>query len=240
MTATLSVVVPVLNEQDNVDLLLDEILTATADLPLKEIIFINDGSTDGTLRVLQGAKTRVPQLRVINHAQRCGQSAAIATGVCFAMGDAIVTLDGDGQNDPRDIPTLYTLYATQTRPAIVLGQRRKRNDDALKRLSSKYANKIRQALLKDGVRDSGCGIKIFPRAAFLQAPYFNHMHRFMGAIMKREGLIVVLCDVNHRPRERGSSKYGFWNRAWVGLVDLFGVWWLLRRGPATNVTKTEV
>jgi dolichol-phosphate mannosyltransferase len=240
MSAMLSVVVPMLNEEENVNPLLDEIVSATKNLPLKDIIFVNDGSTDRTLSVMQEAKKRVSQLRIITHSKRLGQSASVATGVRFAAGDIVVTLDGDGQNNPADIPAMYRLYDVQTQASMVMGQRFKRHDSKLRIFSTKIANGVRSTLLKDNTRDSACGLKMFPRDAFLRAPYFNHMHRFMPAIMKREGLNIVLVPVHHRPRERGISKYGLWDRIWVGIIDLFGVLWLIKRGPDTTITRTEV
>lgn len=236
---SLAVVVPMLNEEDNVDPLLDQIVAATTSIPLKEIIFVNDGSTDKTLEKMLAAKKRAPALRIVSHSQRCGQSTGVATGVRFATADAIVTLDGDGHNDPADIPQMYELYSAQKSACFIGGQRFNRMDTPMKKLSSKIANRVRNAMLKDGSRDSGCGIKMFPREVFLRLPFFNHMHRFMPALMKREGVTMLYMTVNARPRMTGTSKYGFWDRLWVGIVDLFGVAWLARRGPKPNVTCKE-
>lgn len=236
---TLAVVVPMLNEEDNVDPLLEQIVAATGSVPLKEIIFVNDGSTDKTLEKMLAAKKRVPSLRIISHSQRCGQSTGVATGVRYATADAIVTLDGDGHNDPADIPAMYQIYAAQNRPTFVGGQRFNRMDTPMKKLSSKIANRVRNKLLKDGSRDSGCGIKMFPRETFLYLPFFNHMHRFMPALMKRQGAHMIYMTVNARPRMTGTSKYGFWDRLWVGIVDLFGVAWLMTRGPKHTATTKE-
>ncbi|RMD64045.1 MAG: glycosyltransferase [Alphaproteobacteria bacterium] len=230
----LSVVVPVYNEADNVVPLMREIVAALrdADLAPFEILFVDDGSTDATALRLIAATREVPEVRVIRHRVNAGQSAAVHTGVRVARGDIVVTLDGDGQNDPADIPRLVAHLNTSAAapaPGLVAGVRVQRQDSAFKRLSSRVANRVRRWLLGDAARDSGCGIKAFRRDRFLSLPAFDHMHRFLPALFRRAGLHVVEVPVHHRPRRAGTSKYGLWNRLWVGIVDLIGVAWLMRR-----------
>jgi dolichol-phosphate mannosyltransferase len=227
-----SVVIPVCNEQDNVLPLAREIHAALEGRYRYETIFVDDGSTDGTAQaVLRARATEMPEIRLVRHAVRSGQSAAVATGVREACSRWIATLDGDGQNDPADIPKLLDTARGMTTPRLrlVMGNRTTRRDTWLRRLSSRIANGVRGGLLRDGTPDTGCGIKVFDRAVFLDLPRFNHMHRFMPALFQREGYAVVSVPVNHRERTRGTSKYGLHNRLWVGIVDLFGVMWLIRR-----------
>ena len=227
----LSVVVPVKNEQDNVEPLVREIAAALSGTTTFEIIYVNDGSTDATQTRLEALKAEFPMLRVIRHRASCGQSRAVTTGVNAARYEWIATLDGDGQNDPADIPNLLDAArkAASPRLRLVMGNRTTRRDTWLRRLSSRVANGVRGGLLRDGTPDTGCGIKVFDRAVFLDMPRFNHMHRFMPALYQREGYEVTSVAVNHRERTRGTSKYGLHNRLWVGIVDLFGVMWLIRR-----------
>jgi dolichol-phosphate mannosyltransferase len=229
----ISVVVPVKDEEDNVLPLIGEIDAALADFPDHEIIYVDDGSTDGTPVALAQAKARFPRLRHLRHDVSCGQSRAIRTGVLAARGSIIVTLDGDGQNDPADIPRLIALYREGSPDGrtlgMVAGQRAKRRDSWVKRRSSRIANGLRRRLLDDDAVDTGCGLKLITRECFLSLPYFDHIHRFLPALVKREGYAVRFVDVNHRPRERGRSKYGTMNRLWVGIADLRGVMWLNRR-----------
>jgi dolichol-phosphate mannosyltransferase len=227
-----SVVIPVCNEQDNVEPLAREIHAALSGRYAFETIFVDDGSTDGTAQAVGAARGRgMPEIRLIRHAVRSGQSAAIATGVRDARAPWIATLDGDGQNDPADIPSLLEAARTSPSPRLrlVMGNRTTRRDTWLRRLSSRVANGVRGGLLKDGTPDTGCGIKVFDRAVFMDMPRFNHMHRFMPALFQREGFEVTSVPVNHRERTRGKSKYGVHNRLWVGIVDLFGMMWLIRR-----------
>lgn len=239
----IAVVVPVKNEADNILPLLGEIAAALAGRWPFEIIYVDDGSDDATADVLATAKTTFPQLRVIRHRLSCGQSQAVASGVKAARAPYIATLDGDGQNDPADIPALFERLLSapdsDRDKLLVAGFRRKRQDNGLRRLSSKVANGIRAALLNDATPDSGCGLKLFSRDAFLDMPRFNHMHRFLPALMIRRGGAVVSVQVNHRPRERGVSKYGLWNRLWVGIVDLFGVMWLQRRASVPIIDRRD-
>ncbi|HEY4136179.1 MAG TPA: glycosyltransferase family 2 protein [Alphaproteobacteria bacterium] len=231
----LSVVVPVRNEADNILPLIEEIHAAltTSDGTGRwefEVIYVDDGSTDATPAKLAEAQARFPRLRVLRHKASCGQSTAIWTAAHAARGQWIVTLDGDGQNDPADIPAMVDV-AVSAGPNLnlVAGIRRKRQDVWLKRISSRLANGIRQKMLRDGVRDTGCGLKVMRRDAFVRLPYFDHMHRYYPALMLRGGGLLQCHDVNHRARMRGVSNYGFFDRLWVGITDLFGVAWLLRR-----------
>jgi dolichol-phosphate mannosyltransferase len=239
----LSVVVPVFNEEENIRPLVEEIATALQASPATqpfEIIYVNDGSTDNSLAELRQLQTEVPQLRVLNHVKSCGQSTAVHTGVTAARAEWVATLDGDGQNVPADIPALFS-KALAARPEdnlqMVAGWRTQRKDTWLKRVSSKIANAVRSRLLKDDTPDTGCGLKVFRRDTFLQLPYFDHMHRYLPALVKRAGGRSVSVPVQHRPRERGVSKYGFHNRLWVGIVDLLGVNWLLRRAKLPEVSE---
>jgi dolichol-phosphate mannosyltransferase len=234
----LSVVVPAFNEEENVVALVEEIAQALRGRLPFEMVFVDDHSRDGTLAALRAAITRFPELRVLHHVRQSGQSTAVRNGVKAARAAWVATLDGDGQNDPADIPRL--LEARAGAPAAVkcfAGWRVNRRDDAIKRLSSKVANAVRSRILRDATPDTGCGLKLFERAAFLELPYFDHMHRFLPALFQRDGWQVLSVAVNHRPRTRGVSKYGMWNRLWVGIVDLRGVGWLIRRARPTAVEE---
>ncbi|PKU26056.1 glycosyltransferase family 2 protein [Telmatospirillum siberiense] len=239
----IAVVVPVKNEADNILPLLGEITAALSDRWPFEIVYVDDGSDDETPAVLAAAKRDFPQLRLVRHRESCGQSQAVATGVKAARAPYIATLDGDGQNDPADIPALFERFLSASESdrdlLLIAGFRQKRQDNGLRRLSSKVANGIRASLLNDATPDSGCGLKLFSRDAFLDMPRFNHMHRFLPALMIRRGGDVVSVRVNHRPRERGVSKYGLWNRLWVGIVDLFGVMWLQRRASVPIIDRRD-
>jgi dolichol-phosphate mannosyltransferase len=229
---TVSIVVPVFNEEENLESLIGEIHQALSGREQFEIVYVDDGSKDQTPQLLQQLKQKFPELRSVRHKKSCGQSAAIRTGVVHAKGSIIVTLDGDGQNDPADIPALLSIYRAPTRDKnlrMVAGQRVKRQDTVVKKLTSKFGNAVRQFFLRDGIRDTGCSLKAFDREVFLQLPYFDHMHRYLPALIQREGFTVATVDVSHRPRTRGVSKYGFFDRLWVSLSDLFGVVWLKNR-----------
>ena len=229
----LSVVVPVKDEVDNAVPLLMEICTALRGKTSFEVLFIDDASKDGTAEALLAARTKAPELRVLKHRKNSGQSRAVRTGVIAAKGRLVATLDGDGQNDPADIPLLLEVWAREEGKGgvlgLVAGQRIKRQDTWIKRISSRVGNGVRQWLLNDGTRDTGCGLKLFAREAFLSLPYFDHIHRFMPAMMLREGYRISHADVSHRPRSHGTSKYGTLDRLLVSLSDLVGVRWLLRR-----------
>jgi len=236
----LSIVVPVRNEQDNVLPLLAEIHGVLAERREFEVIYVDDGSTDGTGAVLRSAMAQYPRLRVIAHDRSCGQSAALFTGVRAACGEWIATLDGDGQNDPADLPKLLAARDAPGRPAnlqLLTGYRRARRDRWLKRVSSRIANGVRSRLLGDATPDTGCGLKLIERKIYLELPFFDHMHRFLPALVQRNGGSTVSIDVNHRPRERGRSNYGVLDRLWVGIVDLFGVMWLQRRARRPQVSE---
>lgn len=238
----ISVVVPVKNEQDNVEPLVREIAAALGGFAEFEIIYVNDGSTDNTASVLKHLKSAFPMLRVITHRSACGQSQAVATGVKHAKFEWIATLDGDGQNDPADIPALLNTLSYPSQPAnlqLLAGWRNKRQDTFVRKLSSKIANGVRSRFLKDSTPDTGCGLKVFARATFMELPHFDHMHRFLPALVQRNGGAVVSVPVNHRSRERGTSKYGIHNRLWVGIVDLFGVAWLQRRVRRPEVISAD-
>jgi dolichol-phosphate mannosyltransferase len=224
-----SVVVPVRNEAGNVTPLIDEIAAALAGRAF-EIIYVNDGSTDGTAAELAALMRERPYLREVRHAQSCGQSSAVRTGVAAARAPVCVTLDGDGQNDPKFLPALVDAVAQGgARVGLAAGQRVGRKATAFKRFQSRVANRVRGAILRDGTRDTGCGLKAFRREVFLALPYFDGLHRFLPALVRRDGYDVVYVDVIDRERRHGVSNYGMWDRLWVGILDLMGVWWLLRR-----------
>lgn len=233
----LAVVVPVKDEEDNIDSLLAEIHAALAGEEF-EVVYVDDGSRDATPARLEAARARYPRLRVVTHRHAAGQSAALWSGIAAARAPLIATLDGDGQNDPADIPKLLAV-ARDVSPNgerfLVAGIRQKRRDSWSKRWQSRIANGVRARLLGDATPDTGCGLKLFPRALYLSLPRFNHMHRFLPALVRREQAPIALCPVNHRPRHAGRSKYGMMNRLWVGVVDLLGVMWLQRRGLRADI-----
>jgi dolichol-phosphate mannosyltransferase len=231
MTPEISVVVPVCNEAENVEPLAREIAAALAGRAY-EMIFIDDGSTDETATILLRLKSALPALRVLRHSFRSGQSAAVASGVRAARASWVATLDGDGQNDPADIPKLIAARdaADNRGVQLFMGNRKaSRKDSAFRRLQSAVANGVRSGLLGDRTPDTGCGIKLFAREVFVELPRFDHMHRFLPALFMRHGARVISIPVSHRARTRGQSKYGMLNRLWVGIVDIFGVMWLRRR-----------
>lgn len=228
----ITVVVPIFNEEENIPHLLEEISKTEKSVPISEIIYVDDGSTDKSYELLQSLKKTHPMLRVIRHNKRCGQSAGLWTGIKAASNELIVTLDGDGQNDPADIALLYSAYCQHVKEGpktMVAGERKKRNDVWIKRISSRFANRIRSNLLKDRTRDTGCSLKLFRRKDYLALPYFDHMHRFLPALMLRDNVRLLHVPVSHRARTRGVSKYGTLDRLAVGISDLWGVWWLLKR-----------
>ncbi|MEM6627680.1 MAG: glycosyltransferase family 2 protein [Pseudomonadota bacterium] len=227
----LSVVVPVYNEAENVDALAREI-ASVLDGRSYEMIFVDDSSTDDTRARLAALKAELPALRIAGHRRNAGQSRAVRSGVQAARAPIVATLDGDGQNDPIDLPALYAQLTRADAPsdlALVQGRREKRKDTAWKRFGSRLANRVRMGVLKDDHDDSGCGAKAFKKDAFLALPYFDHMHRYMPALMKAEGFGVEACPVNHRPRSFGRSKYTNFGRLAAAATDLRGVIWLMKR-----------
>jgi dolichol-phosphate mannosyltransferase len=239
-----SVVVPMLDEAEAVGPMAREIAEACAGLEPFEVIFVNDGSTDATGARIAALRAEFPWLREVRHARPCGQSAALRSGVLAARAPLIVTLDGDGQNPPAEIPRLLEPLLAgrqdgEPRIGLVAGQRVGRKDRAARRIASRLANGLRAWLLGDRTRDTGCGLKAFPREVFLRLPYFDHLHRFMPALVRREGYEIRLVDVSHRPRTAGRTKYTNLGRAFVGLLDLLGVWWLLRRRKIASVVHED-
>lgn len=234
-----SIVVPVRNEAENILPLIEEIAAALGGRWAHEIIYVNDGSTDATAERLAAAMKSWPNLRVLRHAVSTGQSAAVRSGVRAARGATVATLDGDGQNNPLFLPDLIAaLESGGERIGLVAGQRVGRKDTGFKRFQSRAANAIRETILHDGTRDTGCGLKAFRREVFLTMPYFDGLHRFLPALMHREGYKIAYVDVIDRPRRAGVSNYGFFDRLWIGIMDLFGVWWLIRRKrPTPEVTE---
>lgn len=225
-----SVVVPVRNEAGNIALLVAEIARALEAHWAFEIVYVNDGSTDGTDAELKRLMALHPFLRRVRHAQSCGQSSAVRTGVTAARGAMVATIDGDGQNDPAFIPAMFrALEAGAPRVGLIAGQRVGRKASGFKKMQSRIANGVRGFVLRDGTRDTGCGLKAFRREVFLNLPYFDGLHRFLPALVRRDGYDIGYVDVVDRPRASGVSNYGLWDRLWVGILDLAGVWWLIRR-----------
>lgn len=236
----LSIVIPVHNEQDNILPLLNEIHAVFANRIDYEVIVVDDGSTDQTPAILREAKSHSSRLRVLRHERGCGQSTAVRNGVKAAHAPWVATMDGDGQNDPADIINMLAVVQRPDCPPdlwLIAGWRKERHDSWLKRISSKVANGVRGRLLHDKTPDTGCGLKLLRRETFLELPYFDHMHRFLPALVLRAGGQICSIEVHHRPRTRGQSKYGFHNRLWVGIIDLFGVRWLQRRARLPLVTE---
>ena len=239
MTAPeLSVVVPVFNERDNIAPLVGEILAALRGRLAFEIVCVDDHSGDDTLAVLQSLKPGAPELRVLHHVAQSGQSTAVRNGIKAARGAWIATLDGDGQNDPADIPKLLAARdAANPSVKLFAGWRVERKDSGSKRWASRWANRIRTRMLRDDTPDTGCGIKLVERAVFLDLPYFDHMHRYLPALVQRAGWQTTSVPVAHRPRTAGVSKYNNLGRAWVGIRDLLGVSWLIARSRRTAVEE---
>jgi len=225
----ISVVVPVRNEAGNIAPLVAEVEAALEGHAF-EVVFVNDGSRDTTEAELRGLMARRGWLRLIRHVDPCGQSAATLTGVKAARAPIVVTIAGDGEDDPAYIPKLIVaLESAAANTGLVAGQRRGRKATAFKKLQSRIGNSIRSAVLKDGARDTGCGLKAFRRELFLSLPYFDGSHRFLPALVRREGYEVSFVEVADRPRRHGTSHYGLWDRLWIGIADLAGMWWLMRR-----------
>ena len=239
---SLSAVIPVHNEEPNLADLVGELEAVRAVVPLLEVIFVDDGSSDGTAREVTRLAGGRPWLRLVRHRQNCGQSTAIRTGVKAARYPWVVTLDGDGQNAPADTARLIEALSRHPHPervCLVAGQRGRREDSWMRRLSSRVANAVRGRVLGDRVPDTGCGLKLIRRDAFLQLPYFDHMHRFLPTLIRRRGGEIVLVAVDHRPRLKGCSHYGIGNRLWVGIVDLMGVLWLNRRYREADIEESD-
>lgn len=238
---SVSIVIPAQNERDNLAPLIGEIRQAMDSQFEYELIYVDDGSTDDSFAILTRIKQNFPRLRVLRHEQGVGQSFAVLSGVRHSRGDWLVILDGDGQNDPADIPGMLRelMGRNEADPALVglIGHRVNRRDDWVKRLSSRLANGFRDLLLRDGIPDTGCGLKALRRERYLALPCFNHMHRYIPALIQAYGGKMESYPVNHRLRQAGASKYGVWNRLWVGIVDLFGVCWLLRRAKVVRVRE---
>lgn len=236
-----SIVIPVKDEAESIGPLIDEIAVCLENVARFEVVCVDDGSRDDTPAVLRQTQARHPWLRIVRHENTCGQSTAILSGVQRAEADWIVTLDGDGQNPPGEIVKLVNAWtrAGDARVWMVAGQREKRHDNWLRRVSSRVANTVRAGLLRDGVLDTGCSLKLFRRDIFLALPYFDHMHRFLPALVQRQGGHVIVVPVAHRPRARGVSKYGFHNRLWPGLVDLAGMMWLQRRTRLPRIAEAD-
>ncbi|UPK31541.1 glycosyltransferase family 2 protein [Bradyrhizobium sp. 186] len=238
---SVSIVVPVRNEADNIAPLIEEISAALDGRWVYEIIYVNDGSTDATGERLAAIMKQRDNLRQLRHARSTGQSAAVRSGVRAARGEIVATLDGDGQNNPAFLPDLITAVEKGVgRVGLAAGQRVGRKDTGFKKFQSRIANGVRGSILNDGTRDTGCGLKAFPREAFLTMPYFDGLHRFLPALVRREGYEIAYVDVIDRPRRSGVSNYGFFDRLWIGIMDLAGVWWLIRRKkPTPDVTEVK-
>ncbi|WP_206378126.1 glycosyltransferase family 2 protein [Sneathiella limimaris] len=237
----ITIVVPVFNEGDNIEPLIQEIFEKTEDLPISEVIYVDDASTDRTWDLLLQLRHQFSYLRIVRHQKNSGQSSALWTGINAAGNEIIVTLDGDGQNPPDDIKRLWRAFEENKRNSgsvAILGERHKRNDNWIRRLSSRFANFVRASCLRDGTRDTGCSLKLFRRIDYLNLPYFDHMHRFLPALFQRDGVTLIHVGVSHRHRLHGQSKYGTLDRALVGISDLLGVMWLRKR--SRKVLKSNV
>lgn len=242
VTPQISIVIPAKNEVDNLRPLIGEIRAAMDGQFDYELIYVDDGSTDATFATLQAIRDEgYDKLTVVRHAVSTGQSLAIISGAWIARGEWLVVLDADGQNDPADIPgmlrAVQAAHAKDAKVWGVIGHRVNRRDDWVKRMSSKIANSFRDAMLHDGVPDVGCGLKAVLRERYLRLPSFNHMHRYIPTLIQAQGGSMLVHPVNHRPRLAGKSNYGVWNRLWVGLVDVMGVWWLKRRAKVVQVQE---
>jgi len=235
----LSVVIPVHNESANIAALIDEVGAAVSGLIAFELIVVDDTSSDDTLDVLKSAALNRDWLRVLHHQHNAGQSTAILSGVRAARAAWIATLDGDGQNDPADIPALLEMRRARPDLDMICGHRHKRRDTVVRRWSSRIANGVRSNMLGDDTPDTGCGLKLFRRDIFMAMPHFDHFHRFMPALFKAQGAEIASVPVNHRPRGGGVSHYGVWNRLWVGIVDIIGVMWLKRRAKVVTASEIE-
>ncbi len=235
-----SIVIPVHNEGENLLSLLEELEGVVLDQGIMEALVVDDKSEDESLPLLRELKRKLSWLRVIFHLKRGGQSMALLTGIRHARGDVIVTMDGDGQNDPEDIRRLLGVFFQNSSDfLLVMGRRRRRRDSWIKRVSSRIANGVRGYILKDNTPDTGCGLKVFKKGDFLRLPTFDHMHRFLPALFLAMGGKVISVDVSHRPRAKGLSHYGTLDRLWMGIWDLFGVYWLIRRTKKIEAGEIE-
>lgn len=242
MSIKISIVIPFHDESKNIIPLITKVDDVMIKMSINyEIIAIDDASNDDSYAVLQSITKNFTHLRILHHQNNCGQSTAVATGVRHAYGEMIATLDGDGQNDPSDIPNLYNVLQHSKNPNLkmVAGYRKNRKDTIFKRWGSKLANYVRSSLLKDATPDTGCGLKLFYRESFLRLPYFDHMHRFLPALIQREGGDVVSVEVKHFPRLHGTSHYNNLQRLWVGIIDMAGVIWLIRRSYKPQILEYE-
>ncbi len=240
MSPEVSVVVPVHNEVDSLAQLVAEIRAALDDQVDYELIYVDDGSSDGTAEHLRKLAAEFSRLRIVRHRERAGQSAAIASGVRAARATWIATLDGDGQNDPADILSMLAMIRNADAPTalrLIIGQRLQRRDGWVKRAAGRIANSVRARILGDATPDTGCGLKLFSRDAFLAVPQFDHMHRFLPALFLGNGWQVASLPVNHRARRHGQSHYGVLDRLWVGILDLSGVLWLRRRTLRATIVE---
>lgn len=236
-----SVVVPVKNESGNLAPLISEIEAAMAPLGFYEIIYVDDASTDETAKILADLQATRPHLRVITHDKSAGKSGALDTAIRAARAALIATLDGDGQNDPAFLPAMINaLENAAPDVGLIQGERQRRRDTIFKRLQSRTANFIRRLVLSDVTSDTGCGIKVIRRDTYLRLPFFHALHRFTPALVRREGYAILIHPVADRPRLSGQSHYGFFDRLWVGIVDMAGVWWLIRRrGPRPEAMERQ-
>lgn len=236
----ISIVIPACNESENITPLIGEILAAGLSHPY-EIIIVDDASKDGTYDAVLEMKREVHHVRVLQHECTYGQSAAIATGIAHADGELIVTMDGDGQNNPADIPAMISAMLTSSDPHLrmIVGHRKKRNDSSWRIISSKVANSVKTFFLRDQTPDTGCGLKVFYRSAFMNLPFFDHMHLFLPALIQMQGGTVISMEVTHRARTHGASKYGTLNRLRVGIVDIMGVYWLRLRAKKIKIRRCD-
>ncbi len=240
MSVKISIVIPFHNESENIKPLISKTDKVLKDMQISyEIVAVDDASSDDTYDILKNLTDEFKTLRVLHHQNNCGQSTSVVTGIRNAKGELIATLDGDGQNNPEDIPNLYTALTKSDNPNLkmVAGYRKKRKDTIFKRWGSKFANAIRSRLLKDATPDTGCGLKLFYRETFLKLPYFDHMHRFLPALVQREGGDVISVEVSHFPRVHGKSHYNNLQRLWVGIIDLIGVMWLIKRSFKPQIVE---
>lgn len=233
---TISVVIPMHNEAGNITGLVTEIFATIPAPMLGEVIVVDDASTDGSAAEVAALMATNPRLRLVRHGRNAGQSRAVRSGVQAARFPVVATLDGDGQNPPGDIPALVAAFSPDG-PQLVGGHRVNRRDTTSKRLASRMANAIRRALLRDDCPDTGCGLKVFPREAHLALPFFHGQHRYLPALMRANGMTAAFLPVGDRAREHGRSKYTNWQRALVGIPDLLGVAWLVRRARPTPVSE---